>query len=158
MSAKFSYFIDTTLKFQIKDTAQKVNNMWKEWKEARVPFSQPMIMKDPLMIVSLAFEAPTMHGRLQYWATTAPWEIELPKTLTTPTMQWVIQAPTNASCTGQKDITSLCSFGPVYIFYIRVQAENKNTPSTFWHGMDPKNDLAAFLFMSVTVFAYPPGL
>ena len=41
----------------------------------------------------------------------------------------------------------------------RVQAENKkNTPSTFWHGIDPKNDLAAIFLTSGTVFTYPPGL
>ena len=41
----------------------------------------------------------------------------------------------------------------------RVQAENKkNTPGTFWHGIDPKNDLAAIFLMSGTVFAYHQGL
>ena len=45
------------------------------------------------------------------------------------------------------------------IYNIRVQAENKkNTPGTFWHGIDPKNDLAAIFLTSGTVFAYHQGL
>ena len=43
--------------------------------------------------------------------------------------------------------------------FTRVQAENKkNTPGTFWHGIDPKNDLAAIFLTSGTVFAYHQGL
>ena len=42
---------------------------------------------------------------------------------------------------------------------IRVQAENKkNTPGTFWHGIDPKKDLVAIFLTSGTVFAYHQGL
>ena len=41
----------------------------------------------------------------------------------------------------------------------RVQAENeKFSPSTFRHGIDPKNDLAAFFQPPGIVFACPPGL
>ena len=42
---------------------------------------------------------------------------------------------------------------------IRVQAENKkNTPGTFWHGIDPKNDLAAFFLPPGVVFTYHRSL
>ena len=40
----------------------------------------------------------------------------------------------------------------------RVQAENKKKTGTFWHRIDPKNDLAAIFLTLGTIFAYHQGL